>query len=250
VLGVQVKHVILGAGEVGSAIGKVLRHIDNTCKLNGVCQYEDPPKELYADEVEFMCMHVCFPFRPNFVDLVNEYSSKFCPGLIIVHSTVKPGTTKTIDHKDVVYSPIRGRHADLWRHVLKSTKYYCGTTKKAELKFEKMFEKLTLKKFSNIESLEFAKVASTTYYGWCLLFMRSIREECERQGYNFNEVYTEWNRTYNEMVDEGFQRPIYKYIPGPIGGHCVLQNLELLGDDLRWMKDLLEGRYGTRDSNS
>jgi hypothetical protein len=188
-------------------------------------------------------MHVCFPYSGRFVESVLTYTERFSPRLIVVHSTVKPGTTEKIIHDHVVYSPVRGRHADLWKHILQSVKYYCGTTLEAEAEFERIFaDDLEVKRFHDIRSLEFAKIASTTYYGWCLVFMRAVREECSRKGYNFDEVYREWNRTYNEMVEEDFQRPIYEYVQGPIGGHCVMQNLDLLGDDLCWMKDLLEGR--------
>jgi hypothetical protein len=65
-----------------------------------------------------------------------------------------------------------------------------------------------------------------------ILLNKEIRDYCNKHGVDFNIVYTEFNRTYNEGYEElgrkEVARPYLKYVDGKIGGHCVYQNSKLL----------------------
>ena len=67
---------------------------------------------------------------------------------------------------------------------------------------------------------------------------------------DFDLVYTQANRTYNEGYEKlgksEVKRPVLKHYPGSIGGHCIIPNAKILNDSLA---DLLLERnlWYTRD---
>jgi len=220
-------HLILGAGEVGTAIGTVLQMMANTQDV----RYHDPLKSQHceADDKE-RTLHVCFPYSASFVEDVDRYFEEFNPRAVIIHSTVKIGTTRKLScFKKAVYSPIRGRHPNLAPDIRRFVKYYAHESVPAEALFLDAFCDLTLKRFPDVESLEAAKLLDTTYYGHCLAWMRGVKKFCDQHNLDFHSVYTEYGTTYNVgYMDLSLWRPTYTYKPGPIGGHCVVPNLDLL----------------------
>lgn len=69
-----------------------------------------------------------------------------------------------------------------------------------------------------------------------ILIEKSIKQYCERNGVDFNIVYKLSNMTYNEgylkLGHPEYQKYVLKDFPGPIGGHCVQENWELLDDPI------------------
>jgi len=114
---------VLGYGEVGNAIAKF---------------YKKPfIKDLNRDDglkgVEIL--HICISYNKSFVDTVAKEIKKINPKLVIIHSTIAPGTTKKLiaktGNKMIVHSPIRGMHPHLYSGIKTFVKFIGAENKKA-----------------------------------------------------------------------------------------------------------------------
>jgi len=220
---------ILGYGEVGQAIAKFYNNP----------QIKDLNRDDGLEGVDIL--HICIPWSNNFIKIVREEIKKIKPKLIIIHSTVAPGTTKKLVlslPKElggmVVHSPVRGIHPHLYKGIKTFVKYIGTDNKKAGNLAKKHLEGLGIETKVFIPSIttEALKLWETTQYAWLIVLNKEIRKWCDKKGLDFNAIYTEANKSYNE----GYQklgrpevvRPYLKYIPGKIGGHCVTPNCALL----------------------
>lgn len=208
-------HLVVGYGEVGRALGKVLG------------------KHLYAERrggtwkgQKVDVVHICFPNSETFSEQVKQF--KNVAPLIIVHSSVPVGTC---DKLGVVHSPIRGVHPNLEEGIRTFVKYFGG--KKAEeagLIF--FYLGLNTKIFEKAKTTEALKLWDTTQYGRLIMLEKEIHAYCEKNGLDFDAVYTQANIDYNEgytrLKMPQVVRPYLKHVEGPIGGHCVLPNAKLL----------------------
>ena len=194
--------LIVGLGEIGKPIMQLLK--ERGFDVEG-WDIINPTKF----ETDYNFIHICFPYSDNFKNQVILWRSK---GTIIIHSTVKPGTSKELD---VIYSPVRGVHKTMLDDLKHYTKYYSGPINK---EFEKRFKKCQNERDSTF--LEYTKIiVDTTYYGYLIAFRKYIDDN-----YSVNWSFAE------EINEKLKNRPIMYNPKGPIGGHCVLPNLELLGD--------------------
>ena len=95
---------------------------------------------------------------------------------------------------------------------------------------------LTISILKKPENTEAGKIISTTLYGHQIKCCKQVNDICDKYDLDFEEVYTRFNETYNDgykAIGEGqFRKPILDPIPGPIGGHCIMPNCELLHDQL------------------
>lgn len=209
-------HLIIGYGEVGKALHKVL----------GEAMWIDRKKWTWrAQQVDVV--HICTPYNDHFDELVRSYQP--FGDLTIVHSSVPVGTC---DALQVVHSPIRGVHPYLEEGIKTFVKYFGG--KKAP-KAAKIFSDLGIKTkvFKYARTTEAIKLWDTTQYGRLIMLEKEIYDWCFRHKIDFNAVYTHANQDYNEgYIKLGMVhvvRPYLKHIPGSIGGHCVIPNAKLLG---------------------
>jgi UDP-N-acetyl-D-mannosaminuronate dehydrogenase len=158
----------------------------------------------------------------------------FLPRYIVIHSTVKPGTTRKID-SDAIYSPVNGRHADgLVQTVQSYPKLFAGD-EDAYQGIDSFYSLRCVHVTTNRDELEYAKVLCTTYTGLNVAYEKLLTKDCDKRGYNREIVYTMWNRMYNDGIAEThpeWKRPIYTHMPGKIGGHCVIPNLELVKNEV------------------
>jgi hypothetical protein len=211
------KSLIIGKGEIGNALYKVLR------KKYEVFIKDTEPLEL----TDVKTMHICFPFSKNFVKYVKEYQKQYQPKYTIIHSTVPMGTSAECN---AYHSPVRGVHPHLSKSLLTFVKYLAPYNLRLKRYFEKAGIKIKLVR--KTETTELMKLYCTTIYGLNIIIEKEIYELCKRYGVDFKTVYTNCNRTYNKSYAElGF--PQYtKYIlqhrKGSIKGHCILPNCELL----------------------
>ena len=57
-------------------------------------------------------------------------------------------------------------------------------------------------------------------------------EKNNEMNFDFDEVYTipnaDYNEGYKKLAKPNVIRPVLKPIPGPIGGHCLIPNANLL----------------------
>src|SRR5699024_11934419 len=98
------RHLVVGAGEVGTAVHAVLSRAHPTY-LRDVA-----PVDIKADVLD-----VCIPWSETFVDAVHRYAVEHGARMVVVHSTVPVGTC---EENGSIHSPILGRHPDLEAGVL------------------------------------------------------------------------------------------------------------------------------------
>jgi len=207
--------LVLGIGQVGTAIAKILG-----------CEGID--KGDIAIHKHYKFLHICFPFKEDFVEQVKIYQEQYTPDYTICHSTVPVGTSRRCN---MVHSPVRGKHPDLEKGIRTFTKYFGGSDAYvcAELFKEKGIKVLTT---PNPEDTESAKLFDTLIYGINILLEKEIYKFCQDNSLNFDLVYTDFSKTYNSGYEElghpQYKKYILKHIDGPLGGHCVQNNAEFL----------------------
>lgn len=221
------KQLIVGYGEIGKAIKKVLNDYYSDVKAY------DPYVTNLEDEVhgQFNIMHVCFPYFDKFVEQVKKYEKEFNPGIIIIHSTVPIGTAKLCG---AVSSPCRGIHPNLYEGIKTFVKYF-GSDDKDRLEVAaEIFENcgVNCQTVPDSNTTEALKLWDTTIYGWNILLEKEIHNWCESNKVDFNYVYTDANKTYNDgyskLGKSQYQKYVLNHVPGKLGGHCVAQNCKLL----------------------
>jgi UDP-N-acetyl-D-mannosaminuronate dehydrogenase len=83
---------------------------------------------------------------------------------------------------------------------------------------------------------EVAKLLDTSYYGVCIAWHDYAKKLCDQHSVDFDEAQTHYNQTYNngykELGKPTVVRPTLIPPAGSIGGHCVVQNAELLRVEL------------------
>lgn len=197
--------LVVGIGEIGSAISQLLKE-----RGFEVDEFDIRNPCVVQEHYDFI--HICFPDE-NDGEFIKKVKHHLQYGKVIIHSTVKPTTSKQIG---CIYSPVRGVHKTMLADLKHYTKWYSG---EKDIGFEKRFVKCQLVKDST--KLELTKIlVDTTYYGWLIGYTKLV-------DYYYD---IEWAFA-NEIHAKHGNRPIMYNDNKPIGGHCVLQNLDLLGKD-------------------
>ena len=222
--------IILGMGEVGETLFDLLveRGINCIGIDDDISKCKNYSENSTIENPEYL--HVCLPGElTEFVDITSNWISKI-EGLkvVLIHSTVKPGTTKNIQEKSkvpVLFSPVRGVHKRFLEDVKKYTKFIASDDKQlvTEIKsdLEKRFQKVDW--MSTTKTAELAKIlVDTTYYGWLINYAQITKMICEKEGVDFDEMW----KFADEIHENLGNRP--KMYPGIIGGHCVIPNLSLV----------------------
>lgn len=216
--------VIIGMGEIGSALYKLLKP---TSKVYGYdltkakCRGKQPLKA--------SILHICIPYSNIFLSMIICYILKYAPKEVIIHSSVPPGITEKLECSKniVVYSPVRGVHKRMRLDMQRYTKYW-ASKKKPKLFIAQMKKcKIPVKPWNDsMRSLELAKLwMDVTYYGWLIIFAQHTKVLADR--YNVKEKRL-WEFT-KEIHRYLGNRPCM-YSGEGIGGHCILQDVELLND--------------------
>jgi len=214
------KHLILGFGDVGRGLYELLTDGKNTVVA------VDKDMELKG---QFDYLHVCFPYSAQFIDYINEYIFKHNPKLVIIHSTVPPGTTESIKLCPCVHSPVRGRHPSMTRDMKIYVKYFGGTHAEEAAK---IFEDVGVKTkcFPDSNTTELGKLLCNIRWGLNLAFAQEQKRMCDHFGVRYEDVVNEFENSRNmglEQIDRvNVKMPIL--YPGVIGGHCVMPNVEIL----------------------
>ena len=222
---------ILGYGEIGSSLEK--------CYLgkNFILKIKDLNRDDGLEDLDIL--NICIPFSKDFIDIVSSTVLQTKAKLTIIHSTIIPGTTKTIasilpDSQLIVHSPVRGVHPKLYDGLKTFVKYVGGTNEESAIAAEEHLHQLGLKveKFPCSTTSELAKILCTTYYGVCIAWHNDVEQLCDKYDVSFEDVATKWNTTYNDGYDKlgmsNVIRPVLYPPSGKIGGHCVVPNTELL----------------------
>ena len=207
--------VVVGLGEVGRPLLEILRR-----------EHRAAGRDI--DDQAFhgvRILHLCFPFGADFVATARRYVLRYEPEVVVVNSTVIPGTTRAIQLETgtaAVYSPVRGKHTRMTEELRRYRKFVAGTSAEAVSLVEDHFAAagMTTQRMSSLESLELAKLLETSYFGVLVAWA----QEMDRFTASVDADYWETLGFFEEI---GFLPPV-AFEPGYIGGHCVMPNLDLL----------------------
>jgi UDP-N-acetyl-D-mannosaminuronate dehydrogenase len=225
---------VIGLGDVGQAITKLCRQ-----------KHQVFGRDLTSDNLsgkKVDVLHICIPWDQKFEPIVLSAIHEFSPRLTIISSTVKPGTTQSIYKKSsaaLVHAPVSGVHPHLYKYLKIFTKPLGAVNTQAFKLAKQHFTELGVKvvRFDSPFETELAKILSTTYYAWNILFEKWVHQLAGSQGANFDQVYKMWNQIYNAGYRETQPhviRPVLVHSSGPIGGHCLIPNARILDD---WLHD-------------
>lgn len=217
------RHLVVGAGEVGRAVHAVLG------RAHDVMIRDINPSAVQAD-----VLHVCFPWSGRFVEDVREYVRVHRARLVVVYSTVPVGTC---DEHGWVHSPVTGKHPHLEESLLGFRRVVAGRDADlAEKIWAQVDKALPVVVRERAADTEAGKLWELIQYGLQIRVEKAIHEWCEKENVDFDYVYADTARAYNAgyvgLGYEQYVRPVLEHVPGPIGGHCVTQNAALIDHPL------------------
>jgi UDP-N-acetyl-D-mannosaminuronate dehydrogenase len=242
--------LVIGLGEVGHPLYELLKE-SPSFEVHGFDFNKEKTQEIGQRESdfppEFSVMHVCIPSfnKTEYVNTVVGYVHRFKPKLVIINSTVEPGTTIEV-HKRcggclVAHSPIRGVHKSteyMKKELKRWIKYIGGATPEAALYAREHFEKMGLKTkvLKSCVETELAKLFETTYRAWMIACFQEMHRISRHFSASFDDVADFIEDTHRVRFD----RPLM--FPGVIGGHCLIPNIELLMKtyDSKFLKIVLD----------
>ena len=231
-------NIVIGLGEIGRPLLDVLSRVHS---VEGI----DLPSHDVPGPIEFM--HLCYPGETaTFVEAAATYVRRYQPAVVVIHSTVPVGTTRTLERAipvPVVHSPVRGKHARMTEELLHYVKFVGATDADAAAQVEAHLQCAGIKtrRLSSPEATELAKLTETTYLGLLIAFAQDVDRMARASGVEYDDLAS----FYEEI---GYLPPV-RYFPGVIGGHCVMPNVVLLKrtfesrllDAIEWSNELRKG---------
>lgn len=214
---------ILGAGQVANTLKN---NIHEPVKLFNKGEWENK-------NIECDFLHIAIPYTKEFINIIENAKKVFNADIIIIHSTVEPGTSKIFN---CLYSPVLGRHDDDFSNNVKLyRKFIAGNVND----YKKIFDQFNLKCEywgNNTTELEYAKIMSTTKMYWDLMFNKILDKDCQKNNFNYQNVYYRWTDNYNAGIRNNhpaWERSIYeKMETEKPGGHCLKPNIHLVNNDI------------------
>jgi len=210
-------NLVVGLGEVG---GPLSNHLART---STVIRKDIDPIE-WTGPVDVM--HVSYRYRgPDYIDVTLDYIAEYQPQLTLIHSTVLPGTTRSIATTAgvaVAYSPIRGKHHRMIEDLVEFRKWVAAPEASWRDDAASCLRDsgMDVNTFDSTEGLELAKLLETSYFGLLIAWAQEMERYCRGLGAEYDEVM-------KFMSDISYLPPVV-FRPGHIGGHCVMPNSEIL----------------------
>lgn len=218
---VREKVLVVGLGEVGRPLLELLQ-------AAYPAQGRDVKDDPHLGTVDVL--HICYPYSSGFVAITKEYICQYGPRLVVVHSTVVPGTSAAIARVApdtlVAYSPILGKHHRMKADLQYYVKFVAGMTPSAAAQAAAHLEGAGFKMriAASCEALELGKLIETSYFGLLIAWAQEIERFCHALNLNYDDVMS-----FIESVSQQSQIfPPVIFQPGFIGGHCVIPNTHLL----------------------
>jgi len=245
------KNVVAGLGEIGRPILKLLSKRNITIGFDLNPDLMDQRKfERYKD-LETSFLHTAIPVTAKFINNILKLEKKFNPECIVIHSTIKPGTTKKLQERlsiPVIYSATRGVHRRMIYDLKRYTKFFtisknAPRSKWASLEFVRSMKKCGIKtrKMSKPETLELAKIiCDTSYLGWLVNYAQLSNRIAIGYGIDYDEMWSFSDEIHKFLGN----RP--KMHPGYIGGHCVIPNLNLINDETLNLINKMNNAYARK----
>ena len=230
--------LIIGVGEIGCGLKQLFEK--HSIEVAGI---DLDTKRCFGVPENITQLHICIPYSTSFLSTIKDLYNEWTPHSWVMHSTVKPGTTKLIHDRfpisNLIYSPVRGVHARMLLDLERYTKFYSGYSGADPSQFLQCFTEkcnIRVQSFSTPLALEIAKIVlDTSYYGWIIAYGQLVDKICAAHNVNYDELWT-----FTEEIHQvlGNRPKTYVDLKG-IGGHCVLQNLDLIEDDLPELKYII-----------
>lgn len=212
--------LVIGLGSVGKALLKIVSE-SRFYKVSGL----DKEKEI-VEKTDII--HICYPYSDNFIKGTISYIDRFCPKLVIIESTVLPGTTRKIHEKTnahVCHSPIRGQHNNLYRDIKRYSKYVGAVNRSVFNMAREHFERIGIKvnSIQQPEYTELIKLLDVCQYGILIAWAQEAEKICKRFGVSHDLL-----RDFGEETQKlyGLRPDIYPPREGIKG--CVWENATLL----------------------
>ena len=230
------KDLVVGIGEIGKSILKLLSKDSIVVGFDLNPDLMDKRKIERYKNLKTSFMHIAIPVTGKFINNVLKLYKKFQPECIVIHSTIRPGTTEKLQEKlpiPIIYSATRGVHKRMIYDLKRYTKFFgisvnAPRGKWASYRYIKLMKHcgVKTKKMSNPKTLELAKIiCDTSYMGWLINYAQLSNMIANEYGVNYDEMWS-----FTEEIQKFLgNRP--KMYPGIIGGHCVLPNLDLINNE-------------------
>ncbi len=228
--------LIVGLGEIGHTLFVLYGEAKDRFEAYGFDLDEAKMRELSQSKDKIPSkvdtLQICLPCgsQEKFVEVTVGYVEEFKPKLIIINSTVPPGTTVKVALRCkclVAHSPSRGVHKNpehmVWE-MKRWAKYVGGANAAGAKAAQAHFLKLGLrvKVLKSCKETELAKLFETTYRAWMIACYQEMHRISRAFGADFNETVDFLEDTHRLRFD----RPVM--FPGVIGGHCLIPNTELM----------------------
>lgn len=223
----HIHSICVGTGEIGKPIYELIRGVFETAPLD-IKHYPE------TDATSCNYLNVCIPGDlEDFDKIVLDFIERFNPAVVIIHSTVLPGTTNLLNAKVkernldaiVFHSPVNGKHANnqMKADLLFYTKLVGYPVECDKFSLSLVENYLTsigfkVKMIKNPLTTEWSKILSTTYFGLIIAYHQEIERICKTFDLDFDDVI--W--IFKELKDI---RP--PHFSGIISGHCVVPNIKL-----------------------
>ena len=249
------KDVVVGLGEIGNPILKLLSKKNIVVGFDLNRDLMDTIKFEKYKNLETSFLHIAIPVTDKLITNILKLYKKFLPECIIIHSTIKPGTTEKLQKKipiPVIYSATRGVHNRMIYDLKRYTKFFVISTnaprsKWALSRYVKVMKDcgIKTKKMSNPETLELAKIiCDTSYLGWLVNYAQLSNMIAIQYGIDYDEMWSFSDEIHRNLGN----RP--KMYPGYIGGHCVIPNLELINNQTLDMIKKMNTSYSKKIKNA
>ena len=230
------KDVVTGIGEIGKSILKLLSKDSIVVGFDLNPDLMDKRKIERYKNLKTSFMHIAIPVTGKFINDILKLYKKFQPECIVIHSTIKPGTTEILQGKlpiPVIYSATRGIHKRMVYDLKRYTKFFVISPnaprgKWASSRYTKLMKRCSIKtkQMSKPETLELAKIiCDTSYLGWLVNYAQLSNLIAIEYGVDYDEMWSFSDEIHKFLGN----RP--KLYPGFIGGHCVIPNLNLIQSD-------------------
>lgn len=216
----MIENFVIGLGQIGRPLQKILG-----------CEGWDAQDRPIGVLPTVRFLHICFPYSETFTDHVINYARRCDARHVVVHATVLPGTTRTIQREllsgdapsrcGVAYSPVRGRHGDMERDMMYFTKFVASENCLAASAVAACLAAAGFKVQIHPDptALELSKIFQTTATGVQVAFAQEMARYCGEIGVDFMDAQA--------LLDTP-NLPHVTHQPGFIGGHCIIQNLDFL----------------------
>jgi len=245
------KDIVAGIGEIGKPILKLLSKNSITVGFDLNRDLMDERKFERYKNLKTSFLHIAIPATGKFINNTLKLYKKFQPECIVIHSTIRPGTTEKLQEKlpiPIIYSATRGVHKRMIYDLKRYTKFFgisvnAPRGKWASYRYIKLMKHcgIKTKKMSNPKTLELAKIiCDTSYLGWLINYAQLSNMITIKHGVNYDEMWSFSDEIHKFLGN----RP--KMYPGYIGGHCVIPNLGLAHSDTLNLIKKMNSKYAKK----